>query len=246
MKLVVAGLTANSIFRTLCVKLEFLWSAISMLPPVSSLDDVEPYKRQETYPGRFERHIDGIKLFFTKINAATPQLLEVGAVKGLVTMDHSFDDVSGRLRNAWIILRYDHPFLATKIMVVKPIYQSPNLLEFEEWVQSTLVVCKDTDDPVTRLKLSVGASLFLIFESGWANLMIKCPHRYIDGRGMIQLLNNLMRLVLNQRTVTFGDEAKNLSPSLQIATGIPNPLPEKVMETMQTLERSSPDLLLAG
>jgi hypothetical protein len=62
---------------------------------------------------------------------------------------------------------------------------------------------------------------------------------------MIYLFNNLIRLVVNQRTVTFGGEAKNLLPSLQIAAGISNLLPEKFMETMQTLEHSSPDLLPA-
>lgn len=71
-----------------------------MLLPVSRPDDVETYRWQETSPGRFERHIDGIELFFTKVNAATPQPLEVGVVRGRVTIDHSFDDTHDRLRNA--------------------------------------------------------------------------------------------------------------------------------------------------
>jgi hypothetical protein len=73
-----------------------------MLPPVSSLDDVEPYEWQETSTGRFERHIDGIELFFTKINTSASQSMELGTVRGLVTIDHSFNDVLDRLRNAWI------------------------------------------------------------------------------------------------------------------------------------------------
>jgi hypothetical protein len=73
-------------------------------------------------PGPFQAPIDGIEIFFPKINSTTPQLLEVGTVKGLVTMDHSFDAVSDRLRNAWITLQYDHPSLATKIMDEKTIY----------------------------------------------------------------------------------------------------------------------------
>lgn len=207
-----------------------------MLLPVSRPDDVETYRWQETSPGRFERHIDGIELFFTKVNAATPQPLEVGVVRGRVTIDHSFDDIHDRLRNAWVTLRYDHPFMATSIVDEKATYQTPSSSDLEEWVQSTLLICNDMDDPVTRLKPNVGASLFPVLENGRANLIIKCPHRYIDGRGMIQLLNNLVRLVVNPRAVTFGDEAKNLSPSLRIAAGVPNPSPEKVRETMQTLD----------
>lgn len=206
-----------------------------MLPHVSTLDDVEPYKWQETSPGRFERHIDGIELFFTNINSLSLRQVEVGTVRGQVTIDHSFDDILDRLKTAWIALRHDHPFLATSIVDHKVVYQTPSTLDLEEWVKTTLVVCNDVDDPVTRLRCNAGASLFPILEYGRVSLMIKCPHRYIDGRGMIKLLNSLVKLVANPRSVTFGKEAKNLSPSLRVAAGIPNPSPEKVLETMNAI-----------
>jgi hypothetical protein len=41
-----------------------------MLPQVSGLHDVEPYEWHETSPGRFERYLDGVELFFTQINTA--------------------------------------------------------------------------------------------------------------------------------------------------------------------------------
>jgi hypothetical protein len=204
-----------------------------MLPPVSGLHDVEPYEWHETSPGRFERYLDGVELFFTQINTAA---VEIGAVRGRVTLEHSFDDILDRLKRAWIVLRYDHPFLAATTIGQKAVYQNPTPSELDEWVTKSLIVSSDVDDPVTRLKANVGAALFVIPVKRQVNVMLKCPHRFIDGLGMVQLLNNLIQLVVNPRTVTFGNEAKSLTPSLRVAAAISNPATEKVHETMDTLK----------
>lgn len=200
-----------------------------------SLKGLELYKWKETNSGHFERHIDGIELFFHQVNAALPGLAEVGTVRGRIVMEHPFSDIIDRFKTAWKILRYDHPFLAATTLNKKVIYKTPTDIELEEWIEKSIVVCNHADDLVPLLKTNIGAVLFAIQENERVTLIIKCPHRLIDGLGMINLLNSLVKFVVYPRTVSFGTEAKNLTPSLRVAAEISNPAPEKIIQTLNSI-----------
>jgi hypothetical protein len=128
-------------------------------------------------------------------------------VRGCITIGHSFDDILDQLKAAWIVLKHDHPFLAVSTSNDRVVYETPDETELKDWMKKTLVVCGGQSDPRAQLKNDGKDPLFPV-EQGRATLMIKCSHRYIDGRGMVHLLSNLIRLIANPEQYLSGASGK--------------------------------------
>lgn len=54
-----------------------------------------------------------------------------------------------------------------------------------------------------------------------ADILIQIPHWYIDGIGSMYLLDNIFEAIVAPRELTFGTEARNLSPGLGEAADPP-------------------------
>lgn len=155
------------------------------------------------------------------------------------------DRVYNALRQAWLQLRYDHPTIAswTEFDVTsrksKKVYQGfDEKRTADAWLDSTLQVVEtgvsgkewcNRDPPVPKMP-----TIFMIVPSmqldGFfrCDLVLRCHHDVIDGIGTLHLLDNLIKNAAHAwdrpRTLTFGDESKNLSPPLRVAALIPTSL----------------------
>lgn len=165
------------------------------------------------------------------------------------------------LRSAWKKLRYDHPTLAATISYdlstksLTKIYK--NLAgedELEEWMKGTFRVVDNgqsglefanTDPDFGHL-----ATLFIVTppispnentqECLKRDIVFRSPHDLIDGIGTLMFFDNFFRHVAaaydsdySKVEVKFGDESKNLSPSLNIAADIPKPNDEQLNKFAQ-------------
>jgi hypothetical protein len=128
-------------------------------------------------------------------------------VRGCITLGHSFDDILDRLKAAWIVLKHDHPFLAVSTSNDRVVYETADETELKDWMRKTLVMCGGQSDPRAQLEKDGKDPLFPV-EQGRATLMIKCSHRDIDGRGMVHLLSNLIRLLGNPEQYLSGASGK--------------------------------------
>ena len=172
---------------------------------------------KETAPGRFERPFDSIELFFLALVRATApierehwSLNMVGQFRAQLT----HNEVLRRLKNAWITMRYDHPEIACKAEGDIKVYEVPDASALDAWLQETFVVVADTakvEDVVASFQPQSLASIHF-FPHSW-EILIHTSHWRTDGNGSISLLNNFFEAVGKPRSVEFGHEGKNLSPS---------------------------------
>ena len=171
---------------------------------------------KETAPGRFERPFDSIELFFLTLARATAPIKREHWSLNIVAQFRAqlaHDEVLRRLKNAWITMRYDHPEIACKAEGDMKVYEVPDALALDAWLQETFVVAADTakvEDVIASFQPQSLASIHF-FPHSW-EILIHTSHWRTDGNGSISLLNNFFKAVGKSRSVEFGHEGKNLSP----------------------------------
>lgn len=176
---------------------------------------------KETTPGRFERPFDSIELFFlTLVRLMAPMKREHWSINLVAQFRARLapDEVLCRFKNAWITMRYDHPEIACTAEDDTKVYQVPDPLALDAWVRETFVVAADTDkveDVVASFQPQSLPSMHFFPRS--CEVLINISHWRTDGHGSINLLNNFFKAVGRPRAVEFGDEGKNLSPSMDEA-----------------------------
>ena len=172
---------------------------------------------KETAPGRFERPFDSIELFFVTIMRSTAPIKREHWSLNIAAQFRaqlSYEEILHRLKNAWVTMRYDHPEIASKAEGDTKIYQVPDALALDSWLQETFVVATDTsivDDIVACVQPQALATIYFLPRS-W-EVLLHTSHWRMDGNGAISFLNNFFGAISKPRPVMFGDEGKNLSPS---------------------------------
>jgi hypothetical protein len=186
---------------------------------------------------RYSRALDQVEIFYATVAAGGhPLNREHWTITATANFDFETADLVASVRQAWTVLRYDHPSMASTIIDGKRVYDVvTSEQDLDKWVDETFVV---VDDSAAELfpELYRAKQLMLYLMPKNREIMLRCPHERSDGNGMIHLMNNLFELLSSPRAVQFGDEAKNLSPSFVVAANIPEANERQVAKAMKELE----------
>jgi hypothetical protein len=178
---------------------------------------------------------------------------------GVATETQGFEDkIEQALRSAWKMIRYNHPNLAattyydiTTQKCVKKYVSLENNGMIEQWMTSSFKIINKKQSGLefanTDPTFGNKATLFIITpptsnsQSLKRDIVFRSPHDLIDGVGTLMLLNNLVANIVIALTspkteVIFGNEAKNLSPSLTVAAASSPPSQEMIEKYQQTCE----------
>jgi hypothetical protein len=190
---------------------------------------------------KYSRALDPLEIFYVTIAAGGhPLNREQWTITATVKFD--FDtadtDLVARVGQAWTVLRYDHPTMASIILDGERVYNVvTSKSELDKWIDETfLVVNEDATDLFPELYRVKQLTLYLMPKE--SEIMLRCPHERSDATGMIYLINNLFELLSSPRTVQFGDEAKNLLPSFMVAANISEANERQVAKITKELEES--------
>ncbi|KAH7268544.1 hypothetical protein B0J15DRAFT_486782 [Fusarium solani] len=182
----------------------------------------------------------------------------VTSVNSMPTIDEE-NRVEAALKNAWIMLRYQHPTLGSRIEHdedgdrLRRVYQSFDTDdEQESWVGSTFQVV-DTDlGPLEWFNNNTAAAfetatVFFVKSKGQDSdrrtIFLRCPHDVSDGVGVLQLVDQLFEHAAqafeegNEYSLPkWGKEHENLSPCIRIAAKIPDTLSEAQTERLEKIQ----------
>ena len=179
---------------------------------------------QETSPGRFERPLDTLEIFFKTIaDGSAPLNKEHWAVRVCAQFRSTLpaDSVESALRQAWKTMRYDHPQLAAFAKGDKKVYEVPTSVALDSWLAKTFHVAPamTADDLLATFEPSSLPTIHYLPHT--SEILIRASHWCIDGIGALQLLNNFFKALGKPRQIKFGDEGRNLSPSLDEIANFP-------------------------
>ena len=172
---------------------------------------------KETAPGRFERPFDSIEMFFVALARGTAPInrehysLNIAAK---FQAPFSSQDALRRFKNAWITMRYDHPEIASTMQGNTKVYETLDASGLDAWLQETFVVAADTasvEDLVASFQPRSLATVYFLPHS--REILIHTSHWRMDGIGGIHFLNNFFAAVAKPRSIEFGNEGRNLTPS---------------------------------
>lgn len=172
---------------------------------------------EEKAAGRFERPFDSIEMFFVTLGRTTAPIKREHWSLNIAAQfraPFSYDEVLHRLKNAWVTMRYDHPEIASRAEGDTKVYEVPDALALDAWLQETFVVTTDTakvDEIVACVQPRSLATMYFLPHS--REILLHSSHWRMDGYGSINFLNNFFEAVGKPRSVHFGDEGRNLSPS---------------------------------
>lgn len=207
-------------------------NSVNMAPGASSPG---PFDWVQVSPGSFERAMDmreELILEYTR----RPSTEEAGCPYYAVTflkLSYQFTEheMSRRLRNAWRLMRYNHPSVASFPVegASKLGYDSPKSKEtFEEWVDMTfnINVSGQSAEELAPFMDTTTHLAFLTFLPKSSEIVLGFHHILIDGGGVILFLDNLLRKVVDASLDSdLGPnlEFAALSLPLQAVVGTNNP-----------------------
>ena len=170
--------------------------------------------------GRFERPFDFMELFFRAITAPGAPLKREHLAISVVAQfcrKPSADDTVTALKNAWRTMRHDHPEIASFAPGNQKVYKTGDDADIESWMAQTFMVedVKSADDLFASFQPSDVPTCHYLPQT--SEILIHTSHWRLDGIGTLCLLHNFFTALAKPRTIVFGQEAKNLSPSLEEA-----------------------------
>ena len=177
-----------------------------------------PLQWTETTPGHYERPLDDIESLFAQVaSRGGPIGREHTAITAGVKIELESADLVAVVKQAWTTPRYECPSLATTTEGDKRVYQVANDAELESWLEETFIVDDSTTDAerlFSKLRPVKRATLYLLLQS--KELVFRCSHDRFDGVGIIYFFDHLLQVLASPKKIGFGDEAKNLFPTLKI------------------------------
>ena len=194
---------------------------------------------QETSPGRYERPLDDIEIFFKEIaDQGKPLNREHWAVRiyAQFQYDASPSETLDALQRSWKTVRYDHPEIASYTGGDKKVYEVPSSAALGTWMKETFHVNSSLsiDEVLSNVHPSRLAAIHYLPQT--SEILISSSHWRIDGVGAIHLLNKFFKTLAEPHDIKFGDEWRNLSPGLGEAAGLSK------LSTQENLEAAA-DLL---
>lgn len=185
---------------------------------------------RETFPGRFERPLDSIELFFKTIGekGATyhREHLAVRAYAKFLQGPLS-GDTETALKQAWKTIRYLQPQIAASLEGTSLVYAVPEPASLDTWMAETFLIetVLTVDDLLASPRRASLPTLHYLPQT--SEILFCCSHWRIDAFGATSLLNLLFKTLAEPPPVSIGDEWKNLSPSRDDAAQLPRDISQE-------------------
>lgn len=197
-----------------------------------------PWK--EIGPRKVERELDSSERFLKAVAIPFQPLgRENWALNILLNVDFQENDkqiVAEALKQAWIKVRYHHPFIAAHLHIEanKYEYTAPDDAALQEWLSESFFVREDGS--VDDFLLQAGWSEFssLHYFPNASSIIMRTHHWLVDGVGAFHLANRLFELyAAGGPAPRFGDEAKYLPPCFLDVAGLPEGIDEAAQQKAQ-------------
>ncbi|KAK3376227.1 hypothetical protein B0T24DRAFT_699523 [Lasiosphaeria ovina] len=135
-------------------------------------------------------------------------------------------ELASRLRQAWALLRFQHPSIAAVAGPDTLDYFVPDAVALTQWTDETLTVLatdKSASDVIACLKPSPYATGYFLPQT--SQFVLHTSHWRTDGYGILHLLNAFFGAVASSDTDTttlaWGDETARLAPTIEHVLGLP-------------------------
>lgn len=180
---------------------------------------------REVSPGRFERPFDTIEQFYKLISAGAAALGREHWTVNIVAqlkLDPSLGHPEPCLRSAWKATRFKLPQIAAFAVENTYVYEVPDALALQSWLDETFVVeplTATTADLYANGKPSPMAKMHYLPQT--SEILIRSSHYRVDGIGALHLLDTFLKSLAVPVDVHFGSEPTRLSPSLDQILSIP-------------------------
>ncbi|KAJ5713478.1 uncharacterized protein N7483_010659 [Penicillium malachiteum] len=141
-------------------------------------------------------------------------------------------EVQDKLRYAWKQLRYEQPQIAVTTEGFDKIYEVPDEAGIESWLDRTFIVSDVIDGDVIGNEGATIKQATLYYLPEASQLVLRAAHSIIDGVGTILLWDSYLTALFNPNpNLKFGsgEECLRLPPSLDVALGHPETLPEETV-----------------
>ncbi|MCJ1383835.1 hypothetical protein MMC17_006949 [Xylographa soralifera] len=193
---------------------------------------------QETHPGVYSRSVDATEyLYLSAADVTKPFGRQWAMLCFAMRIEYPGSDLIEATQQAWKWIRYYNPMLASTTKDRRRFYQVANEMELEFWLRETFVVHDGTENIhqdakqlQPTLRSIQRATLHLIPST--QEIVLQVTHDLIDGISVQHLFDQLLWLLAAPPVkAVFGDEAKNLAPSLQSAAHISPPDPDHLSKT---------------
>ncbi|KAI3343374.1 hypothetical protein F4824DRAFT_507220 [Ustulina deusta] len=188
---------------------------------------------QQTYPGIYQRAIDGAERFYLAANSVKSPVVNKADwyLSAGIKLECSRPAFVSDIKNAWIQTRFDYPALAAVVVGEKWIYRTAEPTELASWLEETFKVHRQ---PLTARELMsedwiIPASRVVLHVlPNTQELLLQGPHSHLDGFGLTKtfqhLIECLVRLPISPEgsvsNVKFGSEGQNLTPPMSLCCRI--------------------------
>jgi hypothetical protein len=180
----------------------------------------------ETRPGYYERHHDTREQMILRVVNTSKE-----AVGGYLTLAVKLDYDDEKLhpdtaiKEAWVMLQYEHPSLASVSNGEKMVYELMDDMKLQKWLEDTFII--DTSGCTKEQKycqLKGTRKAILCFLPSTKELLFQATHELMDGVGAMMLMHNLCNHLVFPKPLPPIDSIKNrLSPSLAVAASVGSP-----------------------
>ena len=186
-----------------------------------------PLNWTRTSPTTYERAVDYIETFYLFVESIGQGRSDnqnwhpVAGIKIETKPEHFVEEV----RQAWRVLRYDHPNLSAFIENERWVYHVADEQELSQWLEETVRVhnVPRSARELWPFETSPNKRTVLHVFPQTQELVVQGPHTHLDGIGMAKLFDHFLRLLVNPSPAepSWGDEGKNLTPPLTITARVP-------------------------
>jgi hypothetical protein len=181
----------------------------------SNTEQKPNYAWHEAAPGIFRRSMAPLELFF---NPLMEWSVWTSIKLGPISDCNNENDFIDRVRQAWIQILFEQPQIASTFDFAEGLctYKATTDKSSKLWLEETfLIAANPYKARGTRAKPS------LIINPTTQEIVYRAPHYYTDGIGVILLLSDLVAYIAKPKIIPeFGNESKNLAPTLDVATNV--------------------------
>lgn len=176
-----------------------------------------------TSPGRWERPIDALEDYFVTIADLTRPVggehfsLSFGAQIKFCP-ERTVEDIEATLKQAWTVLRFEHPQLAATVEGSHMVYETlRDDSALQDWLSRTFIMdnsSKSSAELFPQLNQSPQQAVLYYLRTS-SEVVIHSSHWRTDGIGSIMLMSQLLKHVAASPTsaIVFGSEHARLHPS---------------------------------
>ena len=132
------------------------------------------------------------------------------------------NNVVALFKRAWKSLRFHYPNLAVTLQNGLWVYVIADENSIEKWLEESFVIESTSVTAETVVGTGIPIMPTLHYLPGTSEIILNGSHSYLDGLGALQILARFFELMSEDISPTFGDEDKNLLPSVEAAAGCPD------------------------